>query len=240
MKKTQQMIDDFFSQIEKDKELAESKIKELEQQRDNLDIERSEISKALIRYENSGDKEAAKKLNAELLKRVNEVGVLNNKIEAYKEMGCRYEAEAERILACAAQEYNEDHQKELKAAQDEVAKARKKLEEAQEMVKACEKILDKKKAEEYSVKYNAKCLLDNQLPNVIKYLPQDTLPLEPNVYEYVDVKMPGGISHDRVCKENYGEGMEGKIIYYYEKVLHGENKEVKPKRKSIVDVLLGR
>ncbi len=241
MKNTEKMISEFLEQIEKDKVLATEKLNAMEEQRCVMDRERSEISKAVIRLENEGDQEAVQKLTKELSKRVNEISVLDSKIEAYKEMGNNYEAEAEKVFALAAKEFNEDQVQREEKCREEISKAEIEVKEAKKVLEEKSKILEEKESTFSSVKYDKRRLIESQLPKIMKYMPRKIRELNPNVKVTVPTKVPGGTVYRDNYVEFYGqEGLEAQLSYYYQKVLNGDGKESVPKRKSVVDKILGR
>ena len=242
MKKTRQMIEEFLQQVEEDKVLADKKLKELEARRCELDAERSEISKAVIRMDNEGNQDAVNKLNNELANRVNEIGVLDSKIEAYREMGTSYQAEAEKVFIVAAKEYNEDFPKVLDQANDKLVKARAALEEAKELVRKQEGALRVAEQEVSSIKNSMKYVVDDRLKEIEKYLPKkiNTLivPEAKGHYETVQNEDERTVQKYVEDTVNYGDGMEGKLTYYYKEVMPKQT--VAPKKKSLVDKILGR
>lgn len=243
MKKTEQMISEFLEQVEKDKVLAAEKLNELQEQREKLDKERSEISKAVIRMENEGDQEAVKKLTKELSNRVNEISVLDSKIEAYKEMGSNYEAEVEKIFASAAKELNEDYPKEEKKHNEEIIAARKEVEEAKKVLMTKEKVLEDKQFLLSSTKSTLKTFLDFSLPQIMSYMPNKIKDLiVPEVESHYETIVEDGISKQNFVQdsENYGYGLEGKLNYYYKVVLNASENRAGTISRSIVDKILGR
>lgn len=265
MKNTEKMISEFLEQIEKDKVLAAEKLNAMEEQRCVLDRERSEISKAVIRCEVAEDREAVKKLNKELLVRVNEIATLDSKIEAYKEMGTTYEAEAMRVFEVATKEYVEEHPKELDKVRNEVTSARKALEDASKLAETKQKELTAAEQKLSGTKAYAKYIIDNRLKEVLKYASSEIQALEApepkSHYEQVTepVVLTGiTVTHNGNVKEveaprtvmnvkevlvedniNYGYGMDGKLNYYYHEVMKGAVVD-KEKKKSLVDKILGR
>lgn len=265
MQKTKQMIEDFLQQVEQDKALAAEKMKELEEKRVELDAERSEISKAVIRMEHEGKQEAVNKLTKELANRVSEISVLDSKIEAYKEMGNSYEAEAEKVFVVAAKEYNEEYPKTLEQANNKLIKAREELENAKELVRKQENVLSAAESEVSHVKANMRYVLEDRLKEIEKYLPKKINILEvPEAKGHYETETteqyyPGMLvgsnmneEKDRVGAktygttnqvyvedtENYGEGIEGKLTYYYKEVI--PKQDAAPRKKSLVDKILGR
>lgn len=243
MKKTEQMINDFLQMVEEDKVLAARKLAEMEEQRHTLDKERSEISKALIREENKGDQDAVQKLNKELAKRVNEISVLDSKIEAYKEMGSNYEAEVEKIFVSAAKELNEDYPKEEKKYNEEIIAARKEVEEAKKVLITKEKVLEDKQFLLSSTKSTLKTFLDFSLPQIMSYMPNKIKDLMvPEVESHYETIVEDGISKQKYVQdsENYGYGLEGKLNYYFKEVLNASENKAGTISRSIVDKILGR
>lgn len=241
MKKTRQMIEEFLQQVEADKVLADKKLKELEARRCELDAERSEISKAVIRMDNEGNQDAVNKLNKELANRVNEIGVLDSKIEAYREMGTSYQAEAEKVFIVAAKEYNEDFPKVLDQANDKLVKARAALKDAQELVKKQEGELRVAEQEVSSINSSMKYVVEDRLKEIEKYLPKkiNTL-VVPEVKGHYETVQEGAYQKQVYVTdtENYGDGMAGKLKYYYKEVMPEQS--AAPKKKSLVDKILGR
>lgn len=241
MKNTEQMINEFLEQVEKDKVLAAEKINVMEEQRCVLDRERSEISKAIIRFENAGDQDVAQKLTKELSKRVNEISVLDSKIEAYKEMGSSYEAEAEEVFAFAAKELNEDQVQREKKCWEDVGKAKEEVKEAERILDEKKKMLKGREEDLESIKHNKYRVFSWQLPEIMKYMPKKIREFNPNVKVTVPTEIPGGTVYIDNYVEFYGqEELEAQLNYYYQKVLNGNGKESEPKRRSVVDKFLGR
>ncbi|QEH68693.1 hypothetical protein [Cellulosilyticum sp. WCF-2] len=265
MKKTEQMINEFLQMVEEDKVIAAQKLVEMEEQRHTLDKERSEISKALIREENKGDQDAVQKLNKELAKRVSEIGILDSKIEAYKEMGNEYESEAERVFEQAAKEYCEEYPKELEEENRKLSVARKELEDARALIRIKESAFDEASNRVSNTKSYMRYVLENRLSEITQYLPNKINRLEVPKTEghYETIKV--GESHypgvtvkysnrqDEIAsakttvlsktvhvidREGYENNMEGKVSYYYNEILKG--KMITTKRKSLADRILGR
>lgn len=264
MEKTKQMINDFLEQVEKDKILAVEKLTQLNEQRVVLDRERSEISKAVIRFENEGDQEGVNKLSKELSKRVTEISVLDSKIEAYGEMGNSYEAEAEKVFACAAKEYNEDYPKLLEKEREKKSKASIAVEKAEKELQKCRDLYDSLDSNIRSIEHSAKNVIDYQMKEIEKYLPKELEDLESpkptghheekieetyysgiRVGNEKDLKNNPPIGHTlkRATQvyvedsENYGDGMEGKLTYYYKQIM---SHDPAAKKKTFIDTLLGR
>ena len=266
MKQTQQMINEFLEQVEKDKVLAAEKIKAMEEKRCVLDRERSEISKAVLRFEYEENQEAVQKLTKELSKWVDEISALDRKIEAYKEMGNNYEAEASKIFAFAAKEFNEEYPKVLDKATNEMVKARQEIEDVKALLKKKEEELRVAQQKVSAVQLDMNYVLNDLLEQVLKYTPNEIKELEaplPTVhcetitedhyYPGVTVTKSNGqqenageISYSTskqvyvADNENYGYGMEGKLNYYYKSVLGEAGKKDIPKKKTLVDKILGR
>lgn len=265
MKKTEQMINEFLEQVEKDKVLAAEKISKLEEQKSILNAERSEISKAVIRYEVAEDHEAVKKLNKELSARVNEIAALESKIQAYKEMGTTYENEAMRIFETACREYVEEYPKQLEIVNKGAVVARNALEEANNLVRTKQNELNVAEQKLSGTKAHANYIVEDRLKEVLKYASKEIQELEApepkSHYETVnkEVKLTGiTVTHNGKTEEieeprtvmngkqvlvednvNYGYGADGKLNYYYHEFMKGKSAG-KEKKRSLPDILLGR
>ena len=239
MKKTEKMINEFLEQVEKDRVLAVEKLTELKKERNEVNVERSEISKAILRFEHEGDLESAKKLTAELTTRVNKIGVLDSKIEAYDEMGNVYESEAEKVFACAAQELNEDYQKSLAQANDNLLKARNAVKEAEALVTKLKAELEVANFNKDSLVRHKQYIVTDRLKEILKYLPPKIKNNDPNIENIVAEKNGCATTFRKEYTEYYGEGIEAQLNYYYQKGVSEAQKET-TKKKSLVDRILGR
>jgi len=241
VEKTEQIIHDFLDQVEKDKVLAKEKLGVMEEQKCTLDRERSELSKAIIRFENAGDQEAVQKLNKELVKRVNEISVLDSKIEAYREMGNNYESEAESIFEFAAQEFNVAHRKQLESANLEIKKSREDVEKAKEVLVHAEKALDISLHRQSTLKANARYIVNDRLKAVMQYMPKEIkeMDIPKGTGHYENVEGENLISKQVyvVDTEGFGDGIEGMLNYYYKTKC---GKVVKQGKKALADIILGR
>ena len=230
MKQVEKMIKDFLELVEKDKALAEEKLRGMEQERTILDRDRSEISKAIIRFENSGDTEAVKKLDKELATKVQEIAVLDSKIEAYKEMGVNYESEAERIFECAAKTLVLEVPEAEKEQREAVQKAKDEVKEAEELLKQKEKALADEESKMYGITWQVNRIIDHQLNEIMQYMPEEIKNFRTQIT---------GLQFEHDGKF-YDNSLKGQLEYYYDLKNAGVQKPKEPKKKTIVDKILGR
>lgn len=230
MKQVEKMIKDFLELVEKDKALAEEKLKGMEQERTILDRDRSEISKAIIRFENDGDVEAVKKLDKELATKVQEIAVLDSKIEAYKEMGVNYESEAERIFECAAKTLVLEVPKAVDEQSKKVQEAKYEVEKAEELLKQKEEALKYEEGELYTIKWQTDVIANSRLKEIMPYMPEEIKNFRTQIT---------GLQFEHDGKL-YDNSLEGQLKYYYDLKNAGGQKPKEPKKKTIVDKVLGR
>lgn len=222
MKNSKKMIEDFLEQVKADQELKQEKLGDLKAQKQVVDGERSEIAKAIVRFEATGDEEAVKQLNKELKDRIVALELLDTKIAAYEELGSNYQSEALRIVGTAAKEYMEECPKVDKKHIAALTKKREEVKKLQESLREKEKEEKELGFELDRIRGSHKAVITGDLSPIIDYLPEEVKSMFPK-------------------KDNRYYEMEDSIRVYYEEHIRQEgNENIVTEKKSFIDKLLKR
>lgn len=220
MKKTVEAVKIFLAQVESDKVTAEQQLIELQAEKELLDSERREISKAVVRFEVEGDQVSAEKLAGELAIRIQKIGVIDSKVAAYQELTNNYQDEAEAVYALAAKECFVENAEEILKQQQAVEKKRKEVAKYQQLLEEKVKEQQAEDAKLKNLHRNERFVVGNELGKIKSYLPKPIQDNMPSAYEP-------------------SKSRDALQAYYDENLKDTGNKE-EPKKLSLIDKLLKR
>lgn len=241
---TVEEVEKFLKTADERMKKASIKTAELISQKESLEEERDELSKALIDAEIDEDTTLVSKINEKIEQKVNKIDELDRKIESYNHYSCNYSDEIYNIMNLAATEfiegnrkYDDDLRNKLKVKQKERDIAKEKYEKLEE---ECHSI-------DTTVMFSSSQfnVISKAVAQIIKYMPRELIEdIEKNqnikINTETKIKTVNRIKGTRMYEEqkvikprDYSSDIEFFLRYYYYKIK--DNPVKKEKKISIID-----
>lgn len=241
---TVEKVDEFLKTADERMKKASIKTDELISQKESLEEERDELSKALIDAEIDEDTTLVSKINERMDQTVSKIEELDRKIESYNHYSCNYSYEIYNIMHLAATEfiegkrkYDDDLRNKLKAKQEERDIAKAKYEKLEKECHSIDFTLMHS-----SVQFNE---ISKAVAKIIKYMPIELIEdIEKSqnikINTEIKIKTVNRIKGTRMYEDqkfikprDYSSDMEFFLRHYYYKIKNNPVK--KEKKMSIIE-----